>query len=288
MAVALLVMLFVKMPDIPEVWEGIGEASLTTKSIFPALFITIACGAISGFHATQSPLMARCVKSEKMGRPIFYGAMITEGLVALIWATVAMYFFYNEPTPGYQEMAGGEQVISKAPGVVNMVCENWLGLFGSILAILGVVAAPITSGDTALRSARLIIADFIHLEQKSIRKRLYVCIPMFAAVIALLMWQMANHEGFVVIWSWFGWSNQTLSVFTLWTITVYLVQQRKNYLIMLIPALFMTSVCTTYLLSEQLFHLDTTLTYSIAGVIMLFALVWFIVWKKKVDNNISK
>ena len=288
MAVALLVMLFVKMPNIPEVWEGIGEASLTTKSIFPALFITIACGAISGFHATQSPLMARCVKSEKMGRPIFYGAMITEGLVALIWATVAMYFFYNEPTPGYQEMAGGEQVISKAPGVVNMVCENWLGLFGSILAILGVVAAPITSGDTALRSARLIIADFIHLEQKSIRKRLYVCIPMFAAVIALLMWQMANHEGFVVIWSWFGWSNQTLSVFTLWAITVYLVQQRKNYLIMLIPALFMTSVCTTYLLSEQLFHLDTTLTYSIAGVIMLFALVWFIVWKKKVDNNISK
>ena len=288
MAVALMAMLFVKMPDIPEVWEGVGEASLTTKSIFPCLFITIACGAISGFHATQSPLMARCVKSEKMGRPIFYGAMITEGLVALIWATVAMYFFYNEPTPGYQEMAGGEQDISKAPGVVNMVCENWLGLFGSILAILGVVAAPITSGDTALRSARLIIADFIHLEQKSIRKRLYVCIPMFAAVIALLMWQMANHEGFVVIWSWFGWSNQTLSVFTLWTITVYLVQQRKNYLIMLIPALFMTSVCTTYLLSEQLFHLDTTLTYSIAGVIMLFALVWFIVWKKKVDNNISK
>ena len=102
------------------------------------------------------------------------------------------------------------------------------------------------------------------------------------------MWQMANHEGFVVIWSWFGWSNQTLSVFTLWTITVYLVQQRKNYLIMLIPALFMTSVCTTYLLSEQLFHLDTTVTYFIAGVIMLFALVWFIVWKKKVNNNISK
>ena len=131
MAVALMAMLFVKQPNIPELCEGVGEASLTAKNIFPCLFITIACGAISGFHATQSPLMARCVKSEKMGRPIFYGAMITEGLVALIWATVAMYFFYNEPTPGYQEMAGGESVISKAPGIVNMVCENWLGVFGS-------------------------------------------------------------------------------------------------------------------------------------------------------------
>ena len=253
MAVALMAMLFVKMPDIPEVWEGVGEASLTTKSIFPCLFITIACGAISGFHATQSPLMARCVKSEKMGRPIFYGAMITEGLVALIWATVAMYFFYNEPTPGYQEMAGGEEVISKAPAIVSLVCDNWLGLFGSILAILGVVAAPITSGDTALRSARLIIADFIHLEQKSVRKRLYVCIPMFAAVIALLIWQMANPEGFDVIWSWFGWSNQTLSVFTLWAITVYLYQQKKNYWVSLIPAVFMTVVSVVYLFSEQIF-----------------------------------
>ena len=281
MAGALLVMLFVKQPTIPELWEGVGEASLTTKNIFPCLFITIACGAISGFHATQSPLMARCMKSEKMGRPIFYGAMITEGLVALIWATVAMYFFYNEPTPGYQELAGGEDVISKAPGIVNLICENWLGVFGSILAILGVVAAPITSGDTALRSARLIIADFIHLEQKSIRKRLYVCIPMFAAVIALLIWQMANPEGFDVIWSWFGWSNQTLSVFTLWAITVYLVQQHKNYFVTLIPALLMTTVCTTYLFSEQMFSLDITYASCIAGATCLIALVWFIVWMKR-------
>lgn len=278
MAVALMVMLFVKTPDIPEVWEGVGEASMTTKNIFPCLFITIACGAISGFHATQSPLMARCVKSEKMGRPIFYGAMITEGLVALIWATVAMYFFYNEPTPGYQEMAGGDQILSKAPAIVSAVCENWLGVFGSILAILGVVAAPITSGDTALRSARLIIADFIHLEQKSIRKRLYVCIPLFAAVMALLVWQMANPEGFDVIWSWFGWSNQTLAVFTLWAITVYLVQQKKNYFVTLIPALFMTTVCTTFLLSEQTMKLNATITNIIAAVSFIIALVWFVVW----------
>ncbi len=281
MAVALMVMIFVKMPNIPEVWEGVGEASLTTKSIFPCLFITIACGAISGFHATQSPLMARCVKSEKMGRPIFYGAMITEGLVALIWATVAMYFFYNEPTPGYQEIAGGEQIISNAPGIVNAICADWLGVFGSILAILGVVAAPITSGDTALRSARLIIADFIHLEQRTIMKRLYVCVPLFAAVMALLIWQMANPEGFDVIWSWFGWSNQTLSVFTLWAITVYLVRQKKNYFVTLIPALFMTTVCITYLLSQQAFHMEPGPAYIVALASLTIAIVWFCFWYSK-------
>lgn len=253
MAVALMVMLFVKMPHIPEIWEGVHGDLLTPKNVFPCLFITIACGAISGFHATQSPLMARCVKNEKMGRPIFYGAMITEGLVALIWATVAMYFFYNEPMPGYKLIPGGEAVVSKAPAIVSMICDNWLGLFGSILAILGVVAAPITSGDTALRSARLIIADFIHLEQKTIRKRLYVCIPMFAVVMLLLIWQMENPKGFDVIWSWFGWSNQTLSVFTLWAITVYLYQHKKNYWIALIPAVFMTTVSIVYLFTEQIF-----------------------------------
>jgi carbon starvation protein CstA len=175
-------------------------------------------------------------------------------------------------------MAGGEQILSKAPAIVSAVCENWLGVFGSILAILGVVAAPVTSGDTALRSARLIIADFIHLEQKSIRKRLYVCIPLFAAVMALLVWQMANPEGFDVIWSWFGWSNQTLAVFTLWAITVYLVQQKKNYFVTLIPALFMTTVCTTFLLSEQTMKLNATITNIIAAVSFIIALVWFVVW----------
>lgn len=279
MAVALMVMLFVKQPQIPELWEGVGEASLSSKSIFPCLFITIACGAISGFHATQSPLMARCIKNEKLARPVFYGSMITEGLVALIWATVAMYFFYNEPTPGYVEM-GGEDVLSKAPGIVNLVCNSWLGVFGSILAILGVVAAPITSGDTALRSARLIIADFIHLEQKSIRKRLYVCIPMFAAVIALLVWQMENPQGFDVIWSLFGWSNQTLSVFTLWAITVYLAQQRKCYWITLLPALFMTVVCTTYILiAPEGFELS--FTAGLAGGLTLMALFVAIFMKYK-------
>ena len=281
MAVALLVMLLVKQPDIPELWEGLSVPALTPKSIFPCLFITIACGAISGFHATQSPLMARCMKSEKMGRPIFYGAMITEGIVALIWATVAMYFFYNQPAPGFEVMEGGVAAKGDAPSIVNLVCNDWLGVFGGILALLGVVAAPITSGDTALRSARLIIADFVNLEQKTIRKRLYICIPLFAAVMALLIWQMSDKDGFAKIWNWFGWSNQTLSVFMLWAATVYFVRQKKPYIITLIPAVFMTMVCTTFLLSEQLFNLGQFHAWIIAGATCLVALVWFFIWLKR-------
>jgi carbon starvation protein CstA len=281
MAVALLVMLLVKQPDIPELWEGLSVPALTPKSIFPCLFITIACGAISGFHATQSPLMARCMKSEKMGRPIFYGAMITEGIVALIWATVAMYFFYNQPAPGFEVMEGGVAAKGDAPSIVNLVCNDWLGVFGGILALLGVVAAPITSGDTALRSARLIIADFVNLEQKTIRKRLYICIPLFAAVTALLIWQMSDKDGFAKIWNWFGWSNQTLSVFMLWAVTVYFVRQKKPYIITLIPAVFMTVVCTTFLLSEQLFNLGQFHAWIIAGATCLVALVWFFIWLKR-------
>ena len=281
MAVALLVMLLVKQPDIPELWEGLSVPALTPKSIFPCLFITIACGAISGFHATQSPLMARCLKSEKMGRPIFYGAMITEGIVALIWATVAMYFFYNQPAPGFEVMEGGVAAKGDAPSIVNLVCNDWLGVFGGILALLGVVAAPITSGDTALRSARLIIADFVNLEQKTIRKRLYICIPLFAAVMALLIWQMSDKDGFAKIWNWFGWSNQTLSVFMLWAATVYFVRQKKPYIITLIPAVFMTMVCTTFLLSEQLFNLGQFHAWIIAGATCLVALVWFFIWLKR-------
>ena len=147
--------------------------------------------------------------------------------------------------------------------------------------MLGVVAAPITSGDTALRSCRLIIADFVKLEQKSIRKRLYICIPLFAAVIALLVWQMADKEGFGKLWSWFGWSNQTLSVFMLWAVTVYLVRQKKAYYITLIPAIFMTIVCTTFLLSEQVFSLDLSYALIIAAVTGVVACVWFCLWYRK-------
>ena len=285
MAGALLVMLLVKQPSIPELWTGVSGELLTTDNVFPCLFITIACGAISGFHATQTPLMARCVKNEKMARPMFYGAMITEGVVALIWATVAMYFFYDSPEPGYASMEGGAAIVNDAPSIVNMICNNWLGAFGGILALLGVVAAPITSGDTALRSARLIIADFLKLKQKSIRSRLYVCIPLFAVTMGILIWQMSDPKGFKIIWSWFGWSNQALSVFTLWAITVYLARAGKNYFITLIPALFMTVVCTTYFFTEKVFTLTPVWTWVIAGSALVVALAWFYVWYMKFNKT---
>ena len=287
--------LFLKWPTLPELWSNLSNSNLNENTawlgaegymavnpLFPCLFITIACGAISGFHATQSPLMARCMKNEKMGRPIFYGAMITEGVVALIWATVSMYFFYYggwrecvSPEMAQEFIAqadGGKSLLQNftAPQVVKLVCSSWLGVAGGILALLGVVAAPITSGDTALRSARLIIAEFIGLEQRSMRKRLYVCIPLFASTVGILVWQMENPDGFNIIWQYFGWANQTLSVFTLWTITVYLVQQKKPFIITLVPALFMTVVCSTFLLiSPQALGLDGTLGYSGSVIILV-------------------
>ena len=253
MAVALMVCLFVKWPSLPEFWDGLANrgpsVGLNGQPIFPCLFITIACGAVSGFHATQSPLMARCLKNEKLGRPVFYGSMITEGLVALVWAAVASYFFFDG---GAAEV--GSDISAAAPTVVTKVSQSWLGVLGGILAVLGVVAAPITSGDTAFRSARLIIADFLHLEQKSMVKRLYIAIPLFVLSGLLLWYNISDANGFNTIWRYFGWANQTLSVFMFWTATVYLVRKKGGlyYLITLIPGLFMTSVCTTFILVDKI------------------------------------
>ena len=281
MAVALMAVLFIKWPTLPELYDGIsGEGFITP--IFPALFITIACGAISGFHATQTPLMARCVKSEKMGRPMFYGAMITEGLVALIWATVSMYFFYGGAA---QEL--GLPLTLQAPEVVTGVSEGWLGTFGGLLAMLGVVAAPITSGDTALRSARLIIAEFLHLEQKTIMKRIWICVPLFGATFLLLYFNISNPDGFNVIWSYFGWGNQTLAVFTLWAITVYLVREQKAYWITLLPAIFMTVVCSTFLMvSKNAFGFDMMVGYGVGGAALIISVAWFCTWKYKNGKHI--
>ena len=247
MAVSMMVCLFIKWPGIPEFWDGLQNraASVGVKgqNIFPCLFITVACGAVSGFHATQSPLMARCLKNEKMGRPNFFGAMITEGVVALIWAAVSSYFFFDG---GLAEC--GLQSAS-APQVVTSISKHWLGVVGSILAILGVVAAPITSGDTALRGARLNIADFFHVKQDKILKRLMISIPIFAGVALLLWFNISNEDGFNIIWRYFGLSNQTLAVFFLATITVWLVRKYPRgwqFLIAGIPAVFMFSVCVTF------------------------------------------
>lgn len=296
MAAALLVVLYIKNPVLPELWDHMYNMGAETHpekwsdAIFPALFITIACGAISGFHATQSPLMARCVKSEKMGRPIFYGAMITEGVVALIWATVASWFFYGVEAPGYELIAGADKgFYTSAPAVVNLVCKDWLGITGAVLAMLGVVAAPITSGDTAFRSCRLIVAEWLKLDQRPIAKRLYICVPLFCISIAMLVWQIENPDGFNTIWQYFGWSNQTLSVFTLWTLTVYLVREKKNFWVTLIPALFMTTVCSTFFfVSKQALGLPLEIGYTLGGVCFLIAVIYFTYWYRKYQKSINQ
>ena len=206
--------------------------------------------------------------------------MITEGVVALIWATVAAWFFYGDPAPGYTLIEQATKgFYTSAPAVVNLVCNDWLGVAGAVLAMLGVVAAPITSGDTAFRSARLIVAEWLKLDQRPIAKRLTICIPLFIVSFCMLMWQIGNPDGFNTIWQYFGWSNQTLAVFTLWTVTVYLVRKQKCYWITLIPALFMTTVCSTYFfISKQMLGLSEPFAYGLGIASLVVAIVWFSLW----------
>ncbi|MDR0746783.1 MAG: carbon starvation protein A [Helicobacteraceae bacterium] len=210
------------------------------SALFPFLFISIACGAISGFHATQSPLMARCIKNETDGRKVFYGAMILEGIVAMIWAAAAMGHF------GSQE---GLAAAGSAATVVANVSVDLMGVVGGALAVLGVVACPITSGDTAFRSARLTIADALRFDQKPVKNRFIVALPLFAIGIALVFWSQISADNFAVVWRYFAWSNQTLATIALWAISAYLAKTDKNYWIALIPAAFMTVVVTSYIVT---------------------------------------
>ena len=282
MALGILVMLYIKNPQLPEIWTGFGT-KYESNPIFPMMFISIACGAISGFHATQSPLMARCMTNEKHCRPIFYGAMVAEGVVALIWAAAATYFFQEN---GIVDQLTGRAYSGAA--VATTISKEWLGTVGGILAILGIVAAPITSGDTALRSARLIAADFFHIDQRPISRRLMICIPIFLITFGLLFYSLSDADGFKIIWRYFAWCNQTLSVFTLWAITVYLVISKKNFYIALIPTLLMTLVCSTYIcIAPEGLSLPHNVSYIIGGASTLFALVWFIVWYRKRKEGIK-
>ena len=237
--------------------------------VWPLLFITIACGAISGFHATQSPLMARCVENEKHGRGIFYGSMIAEGIIALIWAAAAMSFFQG--TEGLQAAiaAGG-------PGaVVYEVSVALLGSFGGLLAMLGVIACPITSGDTAFRSARLVVADFINSNQSKLNKRLVLALPLFAVGFALSL------IDFNIIWRYFAWSNQTLATLMLWAAAMYLAKANKLHWIATIPATFMTAVVTTYILqAPEGFKLATSISYPVGIAAAVIAFGLFIIKSK--------
>ena len=238
-----------------------------THPVFPMMFVSIACGAISGFHATQSPMMVRCLKNEKLARPVFYGAMVAEGIVALVWAAAAITF-----TGGYEQLAdymGGHTT----GDLVHDISVEWLGTFGGLLAILGVVAAPITTGDTALRSARLTVADFLKIDQSKFMKRMLITLPIFAATFALMMLD------FNVLWRYFAWTNQMLATFTLWAATVYLARHGKAYVICLVPALFMTMVIVSYLFfapSPEGFGLPLAYAMTIAGIADIVCLGLFV------------
>ena len=284
MAVGIMIAIFWNNAPIPELTSGLSSRHPNQNlHIFPMMFVSIACGAISGFHATQSPMMARCIKNEKYGQRCFYGAMVAEGVVALVWAAAASSFFGS--LDGLQEyVASLPKTANKAAEVVNIISKDWLGTVGGFLAVLGVVAAPITSGDTALRSARLIAADFLHFDQKPIMKRLMVSVPLF--VLTFIILQM----NFDILWRYFAWCNQTLAVFTLWTITVYLCRKKKLYIITLIPAIFMTMVCSTYIFvapRPEGLGLPYRTALIIGGVITVFAFGCFIIWCRKHNSRIS-
>ncbi len=267
MAIGVLSMLFVHRPDIPEMWNGFG-VKYEKNPVFPMMFISIACGAVSGFHATQSPMMARCIRNERNGRLVFFGAMISEGVVALIWAAAATAYF--------QSHGAGET----AATITMNISREWLGKVGGIIAIIGVVAAPISTGDTALRSARLMIADSLNFTQKGILNRLMISIPLFVVTLIVLFLSISQKDGFAVIWRYFSWSNQVLSVFTFWALTVYLCKNAKNCLVTLVPALFMTVVTTSYvLLAPECCGLPGYVSYPAGLLLALDFLFVFLRWK---------
>ncbi|TYO98127.1 carbon starvation protein CstA [Geothermobacter ehrlichii] len=247
--------------------------------LWPLMFITIACGAISGFHATQSPLMARCVGNEKHGRPLFYGAMIGEGVIALIWATLGMSFYQGADALNAALAKGGPAF------VVNDISTTLLGPAGGLLAIIGVVILPISSGDTAFRSARLIIADFLKLPQQQIGKRLLLAIPLFT--IGFLI----SRADFGLIWRYFGWANQTLATVVLWAGAAYLIKQQKSHWIATLPAAFMTAVSVTYLAYAKIgFALSLPIATSLGFAAALVSLLAFLLKfsSKKVEKMVAE
>ena len=277
MAVALVVAFAVYRPEIPELWEGLANAHPRAESnpIFPMMFISIACGAISGFHATQSPLMARCMVNERQARPIFYGAMVTEGVVALVWAAAAAYFYKYLP----------EQCSESGAAMVGIIAQKWFPQVVAVITILGVISAAVTSGDTAMRSARLIVAEIFHSDQKPIANRLKIAIPLFVVVAGGLVFSLTNQHGFAIIWRYFAWCNQVLAMVTLWAITVYLVRRKKCYVLTLVPALFMTMVTVSFIFVAEDGGLGAIIPREIGNGVGALAtlslLMLFLVKKKK-------
>ncbi|MBR2031482.1 MAG: carbon starvation protein A [Alistipes sp.] len=277
MALGLLGVLLFGEYKIPDMTLENLHVNKENLPLVPTLFITIACGAISGFHATQSPLMARCVNNERECRFVFYGSMISESVIALIWAAISMAFFYEDG--GVSAVMAGHT----PAWAVNEISNTTLGVVGGILAILGVVAAPITSGDTAFRSARLIIADVFHIEQRTKWKRLAIAVPIFAAGVAL------TFVDFDVVWRYFAWTNQTLASVVLWTIVVYLYLNKRNYWVALIPAIFMTYICSSFIfVSNQFIGMGAVPMAYVWGGVLTLALTALMIYLLVRNNKVAQ
>jgi len=249
--------------------------------LIPMMFIVISCGAISGFHATQSPMMARCLKNEKYARPVFYGAMIAEGIVALIWATAAITYcggpegLNNAMTSVGTEIDGVIVKNAQAADLVDLICRSWLGKVGAVIAILGVVICPITSGDTAFRSLRLSLADLLKYDQKPVVKRLLICLPIF--VIAFFFCKV----DFSTAWSYLGIANQTLAALVMWTGAAYLIGKGKPHWMCSVPATFLTFVCVCFIMISPLgFHLQPIVGY-VTGIVCALAAFVFCIFKSR-------
>lgn len=228
---------------IPEIWSNFRNMHPASTPVWSFMFITVACGAISGFHATQSPLMARCMKSERQGHFVFYGAMVCEGVIALIWAAAgcSLYEVTGGLNTGLQAVLGGGQ-----SAAIYDVCAKTMGGIGIALAMLGVIVCPITSGDTAFRSARLVLADWVKLDQGSFKNRLILCIPVLGVGAVLGIGNALGVIDYTIIWRYFSWTNQTLAMIVLWAASMYLFYDKKNYWITAVPATFMSAVSATY------------------------------------------
>ena len=237
MAVGVGLGIFTKGYEIPEIWSHFYNMHPQGTPIWSFMFITVACGAISGFHATQSPLMARCLESEKQGHFVFYGAMVSEGIIALIWAAAGCALYTGEELLA---LGGGGST------AVYDVCKKTMGGVGIALAMLGVIACPITSGDTAFRSARLVLADWFHIDQKVWKNRLLLCVPVLGIGAFLGIGNALGKIDYTIIWRYFSWTNQTLAMIVLWCASMFLFYEKKNYWITAVPATFMTAVSITY------------------------------------------
>ncbi len=279
---AFIVVAFFVHPDVQliELWDGLDNRhpQAERNPIFPMMFVSIACGAISGFHATQSPLMARCMVNERQARPIFYGAMIAEGIVALIWAAAAAYFFHYKP-----ELCAGKG----GDAMVGVIAGEWFTPVLATVTILGVISAAVTSGDTALRSARLIAADMFHIDQKPFLKRILVALPLFTIAGGILIYSFRDAQGFQTIWRYFAWANQVLATVTLWAITSFLYLRRARWtcLITLLPSLFMTMVCASFIFVSQTEGLGAFIPrpwgYAISAAITLVAPFFSRFWRER-------